>query len=219
MDATTIIDILRQSVPGAAFDAGAATDMPTVLVPRDRLVESMTALRDHPALQFSLLADLTAADYLPRAPRFEVVYHLVCLGTPGSPAADTPPPARLRVKVPVPNDDPHVPTVAGVWPAAGWLEREVWDMFGIVFDGHADLRRLLMPEDWEGHPLRKDFPVQIRMAARAASPLQLSPEQFAANIAAARRASGATGAARGVGAPQATEPGAGVEPDPGKQER
>jgi len=189
MDATRIIDILQQAVPGAAFDAGAATDMPTVLVPRDRLVESMTALRDHPALQFSLLADLTAVDHLPRAPRFEVVYHLACLGGQAFPSGGTVAPARLRVKVGVPNDDPHVPTVTGVWPAAGWLEREVWDMFGIVFDGHADLRRLLMPEDWEGHPLRKDFPVQVRMAARAASPLQLSPEQFAANITAARRAS------------------------------
>jgi len=208
MDATTIIDILQHAVPGATFEAGTATDMPTVLAPRDRVVETVKALRDHPALQFSLLADVTAADYLPRAPRFEVVYHLVCLGTPGFPAAETPAPARLRVKVAVPNDDPRVPTVSGVWPAAGWLEREVWDMFGIAFDGHADLRRLLMPEDWEGHPLRKDFPVQIRMAARSASPLQLSPEQFAANIAAARRATGKReGAAGAVGVPASKKDG------------
>ena len=92
------------------------------------------------------------------------------------------------MKVRVPGDDPHVPTLSGVWPVANWLEREVWDLFGLVFDGHPDLRRLLMPEDWEGHPLRKDYPVQIRMTARASEPLQLSPEQFAANIAAARRA-------------------------------
>src|SRR5256885_761285 len=72
---------------------------------------------------------------------------------------------RLRMKVRVPGADPHVETVSAVWPAANWLEREVWDMFGIAFDGHPDPRRLLMPEDWEGYPLRKDFPVQIRRPA------------------------------------------------------
>jgi NADH:ubiquinone oxidoreductase subunit C len=70
-----------------------------------------------------------------------------------------------------------------VWPAAGWLERETWDMFGIVFEDHGDLRRLLMPEDWEGHPLRKDFPVQIRLRPRADEPLQVSEEEFRANLA------------------------------------
>jgi len=187
MDSTAVIATLQQAVPGVAIEPGTATDQPTIVVPRDRLVESMTALRDHPALQFSLLADLSAADYLPRAPRFEIVYHLVCLGTPGFPTGGPTTPRRLRVKVRVPGDDPRVPTVSEIWAAAGWLERETWDMFGIVFDGHPDLRRLLMPEDWEGHPLRKDYPVQVRMVARASEPLQLSAEQFAANIVAARR--------------------------------
>ncbi len=193
MDSTAVIAILQHAVPGAAFEAGPATDQPTIFVPRERLVETMTVLRDHPELQFSLLADLSAADYLPREPRFELVCHLACLGVSGAPSAAPSSPKRLRVKVRVPGDDPHVPTLSGVWPAANWLEREVWDLFGLVFDGHPDLRRLLMPEDWEGHPLRKDYPVQIRMAARANEPLQLSPEQFAANIAAARHAADKAG--------------------------
>ena len=77
----------------------------------------------------------------------------------------------------------RLPTVQSVWPAAGWLEREVWDMFGIVFEEHGDLRRLLMPEDWEGYPMRKDFPVQIRLKPRYSEPLQMTEEEFQANLA------------------------------------
>ena len=77
---------------------------------------------------------------------------------------------------------PHVATVSGVWPAANWLEREVWDLFGIVFDGHPDPRRLLMPEDWEGFPLRKDYPVQIQMTPQTTEPLQVTEEEFRANL-------------------------------------
>ena len=78
--------------------------------------------------------------------------------------------------------DPHVATVTPIWPGANWLEREVWDLFGIAFDDHPDPRRLLMPEDWEGFPLRKDYPVQIQLKPLASEPLQVTEEEFRANV-------------------------------------
>jgi NADH-quinone oxidoreductase subunit C len=165
-----MIDRLRALFPDVGFERGPATDQPTVLVPKGDLLEVCRALRDSSDLAFVLLVDVTAVDWWPREPRYQVVYHLSSMSE------------RLRVKVSLAGDSPHLPTLQGVWPAAGWLEREVWDMFGIVFDEHGDLRRLLMPEDWEGYPLRKDFPVQIRLKPRAESPLQVSEEEFRANL-------------------------------------
>jgi len=89
---------------------------------------------------------------------------------------------RLRVKVRLDGDDAHVVTVSDVWPSANWLEREVWDLLGIAFDGHPDPRRLLMPEDWEGHPLRKDYPVQIRMTPKTTEATQVTEAEFRANL-------------------------------------
>ena len=89
---------------------------------------------------------------------------------------------RSKVRVASSEINGIVPTVQSVWPGAGWPEREVWDMFGIVFAGHGDLRRLLMPEDWEGHPARKDYPVQIRKAAQTYEPLEVTEDEFKANI-------------------------------------
>ena len=111
---------------------------------------------------------------MPREPRFEVVYHLLSIPTRQR--------LRLKVRVASTEVDGVVPTVQSVWPGAGWPEREVWDMFGIVFDGHGDLRRLLMPEDWEGHPARKDYPVQIRKAAQTYEPLEVTQDEFKANL-------------------------------------
>ena len=133
---------------------------------------SATVLRDRPDLRYALLAELTAADFWPREPRFELVYMLVSIEHS----------FRLRLKVRLKGDDARVATVSSIWPAANWLEREVWDLFGIVFDGHPDPRRLLMPEDWQGFPLRKDYPVQIRMTPRITQPMQLTKEEFRANL-------------------------------------
>jgi NADH-quinone oxidoreductase subunit C len=186
MDATALIDVLGPQVPGASLEAAGAIDMPTIRVDRDHLEPVCRVLRNHPALQFALLAEVTAADYLPQEPRFEVVYHLACLGpsyaVPEAGVAAVSQPARLRLKVRLAGDDARVPTVSPVWPAANWLEREVFDLFGIAFEGHPDLRRVLMPDDWEGYPLRKDYPVQIRKDAASWSPLQVSAEEFAASV-------------------------------------
>ena len=158
MDASAVIDTLTPLVPGASYEVGKSVDFATIYVLPDTLVSTCRALLETPSLRFNVLIEITAADYLPREPRFEVVYHLLSI----------PNRQRLRLKVRVASNqtDGVVPTVQSVWPAAGWPEREVWDMFGIVFDGHGDLRRLLMPDDWEGHPARKDYPVQIRKAAQ-----------------------------------------------------
>jgi len=171
VDSHAIIAALTPLVPGAAYEAGASIDFPTLYVPADRLVDTALALRDTPSLRFTALVEVTAADYLPRDPRFEVVYHLLSI----------PNRLRLRLKVRAAATG-SVPTVQHVWPSAGWLEREVWDMFGVVFDNHPDLRRLLMPDDWEGHPGRKDYPVQIRKAAQTYEPLEISEEEFKANL-------------------------------------
>ena len=183
MDSGQILDALRASVPEGAVDAAPAADgMPAIYVAREHFATVCRALRDLPSLQFAFAPDMTAVDYLPREPRFEVVVHLVSLGIP--PYGDTP--KRLRVRVRVPGGDPHVPTISGVWKAMNWAEREVYDLFGIHFDGHPDLRRILMPDDWEGHPARKDYPVQIKMTPKVYEPLQVTAQEFAANLQANR---------------------------------
>ena len=166
-----MIDALRSLFPAVELEPGASIDQPTILVPAASLVEVCRALHDRPEFGFILLADLTAVDWWPRQPRFEVVYHLSSMTQ------------RLRLKVSIDGLSPRLPTVQSVWPAAGWLERETWDMFGIIFDEHGDLRRLLMPDEWEGYPLRKDFPVQIRLRPRSEQPLQVTEEEFRANLA------------------------------------
>ncbi len=177
MDLPSLVARLESALPGAAFEAVAAVDQSTLVVSADRLVETCRVLRDDPELDFALLADVSGVDFWPAEPRFEIVYHLASITQR----------ARLRLKVRVAAGD-TVPTVQAIWPSANWLEREVWDMMGIVFDGHPELRRLLMPDDWEGHPLRKDYPVQIKLAPQVSSPLQITEEEFRANLQADRQA-------------------------------
>jgi NADH-quinone oxidoreductase subunit C len=123
-----------------------------IVVPRERLAEILAQLRDHPELHFEMLTDVTAVDYLGRTPRFEVVYQLYSVTRNH----------RLRVKATVPEADPVVPTASALWKSALLAEREVWDLFGIRFTGHPDLRRILMYPEFVGHPLRKDYPLNAR---------------------------------------------------------
>jgi NADH-quinone oxidoreductase subunit C len=123
-----------------------------VTVAREGVLEALQTLRDDPVLAFDVLTDLTAVDYLGRVPRFEVVYQLNSLTHHH----------RLRLKAGVPGDDPQIASATPLWNAALWAEREVWDLFGIRFLGHPDLRRILMYPEFEGHPLRKDYPVDKR---------------------------------------------------------
>jgi NADH-quinone oxidoreductase subunit C len=186
MDASTVVDVLSRAVPDASVDALPSIDMATVAVDREHPIDACRALRDDPTLQFSLLVDATAVDFFPAEPRYEVVYHLACVGPAYAQSSGAAQASRLRLKVRIPGADPRLASVTPIWPAANWLEREVFDLFGLVFDGHPDLRRILMTDDWQGHPLRKDYPVQIRKETSSAMPLQMTPEQFAANVRAVR---------------------------------
>ena len=179
MDSQQIVAALAGVAPEGAVEVAPSGDgMPAIYVAREHVQAVCQALRDLPSLQFSFAPDMTAVDYHPREPRFEVVVHLVSLGI--APYGDTP--KRLRIKVKVPGDDPRMPTLSGVWKAMNWAEREVYDLFGIHFDGHPDLRRILMPDDWEGHPARKDYPVQIKMTPKVYEPLQVTAKEFAATM-------------------------------------
>jgi NADH-quinone oxidoreductase subunit C len=157
VDGERILARLRERFGPAVLEAGSPFGQYTAVVDRGVLREALGVCKADPDLAFDMLVDLTAVDYLKfpgreDGPRFEVVYHLYSL----------PHNQRLRLKVRVEEDGAVVPSATPLWPIANWLEREVWDMFGIRFEGHPDLRRLLMYEEFEGHPLRKDYPIQRR---------------------------------------------------------
>jgi NADH-quinone oxidoreductase subunit C len=122
----------------------------TIVVPRELLRATAERCREQKALHYNLLTDATCLDRYPHEPRFELSYHLVSI----------PRREKVRLKVILSGSDPIVDSLVPVWPGANWLEREIFDLFGIRFTGHPDLRRILLPDDWEGYPLRRDYPVE-----------------------------------------------------------
>ncbi len=144
---------LREKFPNSVIETHSHRGDDTAVVKRVDIVEICVFLRDNPDLSFNFLMDLTAVDYLGKKDlRFEVVYHLYSLKNK----------QRVRIKAPLPEADPTIDSVTSLWSVANWLERECWDMFGIKFNGHPDLRRILLYEEFKGHPLRKDYPVDKR---------------------------------------------------------
>jgi NADH-quinone oxidoreductase subunit C len=134
------------AVAGAKLDRGQLI----VWVHRVALREACLTLKNDPALAYNALADITCVDWFPREPRFEVVYQLFSTNKK----------KYLRLKVKLQAEDPNIDSLTSIWPGANFFEREVWDLFGVRFDQHPNLARIMMPENWEGHPLRKDYPVE-----------------------------------------------------------
>ena len=148
--ANVVVECLRSWNQQAVEEVIEFRGETTVVVPRDLLRAVAERCRADAKLQFNLLTDATCVDRYPVEPRFELNYHLVSI-----PRRD-----RVRLQVRLTGQDPVVDSLVPVWPGANWLEREIFDLFGVRFTGHPDLRRILLPEDWEGYPLRKDFPVE-----------------------------------------------------------
>jgi NADH-quinone oxidoreductase subunit C len=147
--AILVADKLKERFADAVQEALEAHGELTLVVSREHIVDICRFLKDDPELRYDMLMDVAGVDYLGREPRFEVVYHLYSI----------PHNRRLRLKVRVPESDLVVPSVSAVWSTANWHEREAFDMLGIWFAEHPDLRRIYMPDDYPGHPLRKDFPI------------------------------------------------------------
>src|SRR5216110_1275632 len=144
------VECLRSWSPQAVAEVIEFRGETAILVPRNLLRSVAERCRMDSKLQFNLLTDATCLDRFPVEPRFELNYQLVSI-----PRRD-----RVRLQVKLSGQDPVVDSLVPVWPGANWLEREIFDLFGIRFEGHPDLRRILLPEDWEGYPLRRDFPVE-----------------------------------------------------------
>ncbi|HTY64161.1 MAG TPA: NADH-quinone oxidoreductase subunit C [Acidobacteriota bacterium] len=144
--------LLSESLPDSVLETMLPQGDATAVIRADCLKKVVDFLKNDPRLQFDVLVDITAVDYLERIPRFDVVYHFVSL----------PFNRRLRLKVRVDDGVAVLDSLTPLWGSANWLEREVWDMFGIRFEGHPNLQRILMYEGFEGHPLRKDYPIRKR---------------------------------------------------------
>ena len=147
-----VLTRVRESFPQAIIEYHSFRGDDTLVIRKEWLIPVMKLLKEEPDLDYRMLMDLAGVDYLPRQPRFEVVYNIYSLYRK----------SRLRVKVEVTEEDPEVESLVGLWTIANWMEREVWDMFGVRFPGHPDLKRILMYDGFEGHPLRKDYPITKR---------------------------------------------------------
>jgi NADH-quinone oxidoreductase subunit C len=154
MDPLQIAKMIEEKFVEQVLGTTAHLGQVAVSLKKDKIGDVCRYLRDEPLLKMDHLADLTAVDFSTypgdEGPRFEVVYNLI----------STVHRHRIRLKVRVPEEDPRIDTVSSIWQTANWHERETYDLMGIKFDGHPDLRRILMPEDWEGHPLRKEYPLK-----------------------------------------------------------
>ncbi len=148
-----VLDRFKERFASEVLDSHSKHGDETATVKPDRLVEMVTFLRDDAVMSMEMLTDLTGVDYLGvKEPRFEVVYHFYSLSKNH----------RLRLKVGAHDEDPRVPSIVHVYKAALWQEREAWDLYGIKFDGHPDLRRILLYPEFKGHPLRKDYDIEER---------------------------------------------------------
>ena len=150
LEQNPVVARIRAWRPGAIAELISFRGELTVVVPREHLRPLAEFLAREADLAFTYLSDVTGVDRFPIEPRFELNYHLLSI-----PRRDT-----LRLRVRLPGESPVIETVVPVWPTANWHEREIFDLFGMRFEGHPDLRRMLLPDDWEGYPLRKDYPVE-----------------------------------------------------------
>src|SRR5579885_970496 len=146
----TTVETVREKFPQAVLETTDFRDEQTIVLKPESLVAVCAYLQKR--LQYNFLSTITAVDWLERVPRYDVVYQLLSLPNQSV--------LRLKIRVGEKGEEhPSVPTVTSIWPAANWYEREVYDLFGITFTGHPDLRRIVMPEDWTSYPLRKDYPL------------------------------------------------------------
>ncbi len=163
MECKEIINTLKDNFPEQILWITLFRSDCSITIKRDKAKEILKFLKENEDLNFDYLIDLTAVDYKDiKQPRFNVVYHLMSVKHGH----------RIRIKVEVPEEDCWVETVSDLWATANWHERECFDMFGIQFNGHPDLRRILLPEDWEGYPLRKDYPVQSELGEKEWKPFK-----------------------------------------------
>lgn len=155
MDNESLTTLIKNRFPDALVDISIFLNELTLLVKRESISEIAGFLKENEDLAFNFLSDLCGVDRVESNGVFEVVYHLYSINKNH----------RVRLKVHIPSHEPRVSTVTHVWKTANWHEREAYDMFGIQFDGHPDLRKILMPDEFEGHPLRKDYPIDGRQPA------------------------------------------------------